>query len=111
MSLHCSANAANEGLNYLFLALDNLCVIKLCAFNGNAEACALYCISVMLCAVEKGLCGNASLVEAYAAEVCLLEYSGLESAACCSFSGKVSAGAAADNYNLKLFHFTLPPIT
>ena len=104
VSLHCCANAANEGLNYLLFALDNLCVIELRALDGNAETCTLYSVSVVLCAVEKGLCGNASLVKAYASEVCLLEYSGLKSAARSSFCGKVAAGAATDNYYLKLFH-------
>ena len=109
MSLHGSRNAAYQSLDYLLLTLDDLFVIELCAFNSHAEAFAFGCVSVVLCTVEKCLCGDASLIEANAAKACLLENCGLESAACRSFCRKVAAWAAADNYKLKLFHFTLPP--
>ena len=95
--LHGGLDAAYQLLDDLVLAVDDFGVVEGRLLDIDSVVVAGEGVIVDLGAVEQRLCGDASFVEADAAEGVLFEDHGLQTGGSRSFCGYIAAGAAPEN--------------
>ena len=102
-ALQRRADAADEHLDHLILALDNIAVV----YRGVSELYAVLgtVLGVIeyLSRIEQRFCRNTALVQAYTAERSLFDNEGLESPMCGALRRIISGGTSANDCYIK-FH-------
>ena len=97
VGLHCRAYSCDQLLDDLVLALDDFVVAEAGIVGINAVMVAILGIVVNLGAVEQGLGGNASLVQANSTEALALEQHYVEAFGTGPLGSHIAARTSADN--------------
>jgi len=106
VGLHRKADAGDQCLDDLVLAVNHGGVIIGHVFRVHAVALAVLRARILLGAVQKALGRDAALVQAGAAQRALFDERNLQSALRRAFRAQIAAGAAADNNDVILFHIS-----
>ncbi len=108
-ALQRRADAADEHLDHLILALDNIAVVYRGVSELYAVLGAVLGVIEYLSRIEQRFCRNTALVQAYTAERSLFDNEGLESPMCGALRRIISGGTSAENY--QIIHLRLRPFS